>query len=249
MDGSKTDGRDWDERGLRMVPDVDAGQWIVDRVHCFDHTIASLLPPHFPAYARIFHPQPWPTSGRCAGPRLRPRTAQQRTRLWNGVDRSRLGSPEPARSVGRRTVARFAASGDRPRTGRDPASLHRNAGDVLVRALGGLRAHLCTFRLSTPSHAGAGHDSLRRSPGHGRHTVRRDTTVSHRDERTSVVARRPRVVRGNRHRPDVHLPRGLRGVRRRSPARPDLEAFPVCADQRLTWDSDTVNPLPSEPYG
>ncbi|WP_236721695.1 hypothetical protein [Prescottella equi] len=56
MDGSKTDGRDWDERGLRMVPDVDAGQWIVDRVHCFDHTIASLLPPHFPAYARIFHP-------------------------------------------------------------------------------------------------------------------------------------------------------------------------------------------------
>lgn len=29
----------------------------------------------------------------------------------------------------------------------------------------------------------------------------------------------------------------------------DLEAFPVCADQRLTWDSDTVNPLPSEPYG
>jgi hypothetical protein len=28
-----------------------------------------------------------------------------------------------------------------------------------------------------------------------------------------------------------------------------LEALPVNSDQRVTWDTDTVNPLPDPPYG
>ncbi|MGO9509383.1 MAG: hypothetical protein ACLPXZ_19320 [Mycobacterium sp.] len=28
-----------------------------------------------------------------------------------------------------------------------------------------------------------------------------------------------------------------------------LEAFPVTSDQRVTWDADTVNPLPDPPGG
>src|SRR5262249_34692593 len=28
-----------------------------------------------------------------------------------------------------------------------------------------------------------------------------------------------------------------------------LEALPVTSDQRVTWDADTVNPLPNPPYG
>jgi hypothetical protein len=28
-----------------------------------------------------------------------------------------------------------------------------------------------------------------------------------------------------------------------------LEAFPVPSDQRVTWDADTINPLPDPPHG
>jgi hypothetical protein len=28
-----------------------------------------------------------------------------------------------------------------------------------------------------------------------------------------------------------------------------LEAMPVPSDQRVTWDADTINPLPDPPYG
>ncbi|BAH51856.1 hypothetical protein ROP_36090 [Rhodococcus opacus B4] len=30
-------------------------------------------------------------------------------------------------------------------------------------------------------------------------------------------------------------------------AAPDLEALPATPDQKITWDSDTVNPLPGSP--
>ena len=55
-DPEKTDSQDWTERGLRMEADTTPGAWIVEHAHNFDYTVASLVPPVFPACARIFHP-------------------------------------------------------------------------------------------------------------------------------------------------------------------------------------------------
>ncbi|WP_432522836.1 hypothetical protein [Kineococcus sp. SYSU DK006] len=43
--------------GLRQLPDdVSAADWIVAAVRNFDHTVGSLVPPVFEAYARVLHP-------------------------------------------------------------------------------------------------------------------------------------------------------------------------------------------------
>lgn len=39
-----------------MSDDVSAADWIVAAVRDFDHTVGSLVPPVFEAYARVFHP-------------------------------------------------------------------------------------------------------------------------------------------------------------------------------------------------
>ncbi|WP_317570405.1 hypothetical protein [Rhodococcus jostii] len=40
-----------------MAADVEPGMWIVKHVHQFnEHASASLVPPAFASYARIFHP-------------------------------------------------------------------------------------------------------------------------------------------------------------------------------------------------
>ena len=45
---------------LRQLPDdVSAADWIVAAVRTFDHTVGSLVPPVFEAYARVFHPAAW----------------------------------------------------------------------------------------------------------------------------------------------------------------------------------------------
>ncbi|NIZ91358.1 hypothetical protein [Kineococcus rubinsiae] len=40
----------------QLPDDVSAADWIVAAVRTFDHTVGSLVPPVFEAYARVFHP-------------------------------------------------------------------------------------------------------------------------------------------------------------------------------------------------
>jgi hypothetical protein len=40
----------------QLSDDVNAADWVVDAVRDFDHTVGSLVPPVFEAYARVFHP-------------------------------------------------------------------------------------------------------------------------------------------------------------------------------------------------
>jgi len=45
---------------LRQLPDdVSAADWIVAAVRNFDHTVGSLVPPVFEAHTRVFHPAAW----------------------------------------------------------------------------------------------------------------------------------------------------------------------------------------------
>ncbi|MEP6697050.1 MAG: hypothetical protein ABJA34_09255 [Pseudonocardiales bacterium] len=52
---------------LTLVHDTDPAQWIVERVRNFEHDVGSVLPEGFEAYARVFHPAgrvvPDPTVG------------------------------------------------------------------------------------------------------------------------------------------------------------------------------------------
>ncbi|WP_432486128.1 hypothetical protein [Kineococcus esterisolvens] len=43
----------------QLPDDVSAADWIVAAVRNFDHTVGSLVPPVFEAYARVFHPAAW----------------------------------------------------------------------------------------------------------------------------------------------------------------------------------------------
>jgi hypothetical protein len=40
----------------QLADDVSAADWVVAAVRDFDHTVGSLVPPMFEAYARVFHP-------------------------------------------------------------------------------------------------------------------------------------------------------------------------------------------------
>jgi hypothetical protein len=41
---------------LSTSPDADAAAWILAAIRDFDHTVGSIVPPVFDAYARVFHP-------------------------------------------------------------------------------------------------------------------------------------------------------------------------------------------------
>ena len=40
----------------QLTDDVSAADWVVAAVRDFDHTVGSLVPPVFEAYARVLHP-------------------------------------------------------------------------------------------------------------------------------------------------------------------------------------------------
>lgn len=42
--------------GIEWRSDVEAGEWIVERLHPFAHDVGSVIPDGYEAYARLFHP-------------------------------------------------------------------------------------------------------------------------------------------------------------------------------------------------
>ena len=249
MDGSKTDGRDWNERGLRMVGEVDAGQWIVDRVHCFDHTIASLLPPDFPAYARIFHPAA---------------TADDRPVRWSEVAAANGTTAHPVMEWGSIVGSwdlpnQPGVWDDEPARGSLPPPTARALAAILSRFTG--TPEVCWFAHWEGSGNVSAPSDYRRLPMPARDMVLFTGTLAMADTQFGATKQFPTGMSAHLWWPDDHawcvatdidLMTTYLGASAECVAAvlaaADLEALPVRTNQRVTWDSDTVNPLPPEPH-
>jgi len=249
MDHSAIDGLDWDERGLRMVREVDAGQWIVDRVHGFDHTIASLLPPGFPAYARILHPAAM---------------ADGRPVRWSEVASANGTTAHPAMEWGSivgawDTSSQFGVWDDEPARGSLPPATARALATILRRFTG--TPEVCWFE----HWEGSGHISApsnyRRLPMPARDMILFTGPLERADTQFGATKQFPTGMSAHLWWPDdrawcvatdIDLMTTYLGASEDCIdavlAAADLEALPVRADQKVTWDTDTVNPLPGEPH-
>ncbi|WP_420879611.1 hypothetical protein [Rhodococcus sp. (in: high G+C Gram-positive bacteria)] len=247
MDHSAIDGLDWDERGLRMVRDVDAGQWIVDQVHGFDHTVASLLPPSFPAYARIFHPAT---------------AADGMPVRWAEVAAANGTTAHPVMEWGS-IVGAWDTSGqpgvweDDPEQGSLPPTTARALAAILGRFTG--TPDKCWFaHWEGSGHLGAPSD-YRRLSMPARDMILFAGPLDMADTQFGATRRFPVGMSAHLWWPDDHAWCVATDIDLRSTylgastecvaavlAGGGLEALPARADQRLTWDSDTVNPLPPD---
>lgn len=231
-----------------MVPEVDAGQWIVNRVHGFDHTIASLLPPDYPAYARIFHPAA---------------TAGGRTVRWADVAAANGTAAHPVMEWGSivgswDTLGQPGVWDDDPTQGSLPPATARALTTILRRFTG--TSATCWF-----GHwEGSGHvcapSDYQRLPMPGRDMVLFAGTLDMADTQFGATRRFPVGMSAHLWWPDdrawcvatdVDLMTTYLGASEDCIdavlADADLEALPARTDQSLTWDGDTVNPLPTEP--
>ncbi|KAF0957223.1 hypothetical protein [Rhodococcus sp. T7] len=249
-DPETTDSQDWAERGLRLAADTTAGTWIVEHVHNFDHTVAALVPPVFPAYARIFHPAT---------------TLDDEPVRWAAVAAANGTIAHPVMEWGSivgswHTSEQEGLWHDAPVTGSLPARTTRALADILRRFTS--TPELCWFAhwegsgfLTVPSNYSWLPMPNRRmalfSGGIDLADIRfgankwfPDGMSPHLwwpDDRAWCVAT------------DIDLMTTYVGASRDCVnavvAAGDLEALPVTPDQRVTWDSDTINPLPSSPSG
>lgn len=220
-------------------------QWILDAIHPFEYDVASLVPPVFPAYARVFHPayeidmpEPrFPVS-------------------WHAVARAnnRIAHPamEWASLVGSFGIHSQEGIWDRqPDTGRLPAPTAQALSRVLKRhwqpegvsyalwnGYGGIQLSSAAL-IELPDRpmwvtAGSidnaaepfgipGRTANAWWPGDRRWYVATDI-----DLMTTYVGATAACIEEIVN----------------SAA---LEAFPVASDQRVTWDADTLNPLPDPP--
>ncbi|CAM2882596.1 Integral membrane protein [Prescottella defluvii] len=248
MERSDRDGLDWNERGLRMVRDVDAGQWIVDRVHGFDHTVASLLPPNFAAYARIFHPAA---------------TAGGRSVRWAEVAAANGTTVHPVMEWGS-IVGTWDAPGqpgvwdDEPSQGSLPPPTARTLTTILGRFTG--TPETCWFGHWEGSGEVSAPSDHRRLLMPARDMVLFTGTLDMADTQFGATREFPAGTSAHLWWPDDHAWCVATDIDLMSTylgaseacvaavlAEEELEALPAHADQSLTWDSDTVNPLPPEP--
>ncbi|PTR30351.1 hypothetical protein C8K36_102199 [Rhodococcus sp. OK519] len=240
---------DWRARGLTMCPDVEAGRWITESVRNFEHDVGSLVPPVFAAYARVFHPAELVTG---------PGPTDRRIVRWRDVAAANGAVAHPAMEWGS-IVGSWDASGQpelwdsAPEVGLLPASEARALAMVLADFTAtpdACRLALCEIlnvldvppgieRLHLPARPMvlfcgplSAADARFSSFGHG-------PSLWWPDDRSWCVAT------------DVDLMTtyvgGGAGCVRAIVECPDLEALPVPDTQKVTWDSDSVNPLPTPP--
>lgn len=243
-------GKDWDERGLRMELDNTAGTWIVDRVHNFDHTVASLVPPVFAAYARIFHPatniddEPvrWAHVAEANGATV------HSVMEWGSIAGSWRTTDQPW--LWQRA----------PSQGSLPAQTTRDLADILRRFT--QTPGNCFYAhwegsgyVDAPSNCG-------RLPMPGRGMIVFSGSLELADTRFGADKRFPVGMSAHLWWPedhawcvatDIDLMTTYLGASEECVAAvlasDELESLSARADQMFTWDSDTINPLPRSPSG
>jgi hypothetical protein len=223
-------------------------QWITDGVRDFDHTVGSLLPVGFEAYARVFHP-----AGRCDGREL----AEVR---WADVARDHDKVMHPLAEWGSLTGTWSKTDPEPhriwdqpPSTGRAPARLLRGLAEVLAphtqapehcsfavwAGWGGIEERLAgAARFSLPQRpmlllegplaAAAAVDDWGEPANMWWPEDRAWCVASEIDLMTTYVG-------------------GSAGCIAALLADQRLETLPASIDQLVTWDADTINPLPAPP--
>lgn len=247
MDHSHVSGLDWAERGLRRAADVESGQWILDQVHNFDHTVGALLPPSFPAYARIFHPAA---------------SADDEPVRWTEVAAANGTIAHPVMEWGSIVNGRDPQPGlweDMPARGSLPSATAR----ILATIIQGFTStpEACWFAhwegsgyLTAPAH-------WPRLALPGRDMILFAGTVDMADTQFGATRRFPEAMSAHLWWPQDHAWCVATDIDLRTTylgasegcvaavlASEGLEALPASADQKVTWDSDTINPLPTTPH-
>ncbi len=220
--------------------------WVVDGVRDFDYTVGSIVPVGFEAYARVFHPARrreeselvevgWGDVARDYGRVMHPLAEWgSLTSSWRDPDRARIWDEEPD-------------------TGRLPGRLARTLAEVLGR------------HTQTPEHChfavweGWGGISERLS-GAARFTLPQRPMLLLRGPASAAVC----ALDGWNQSANLWWPDdrawcvgsevdlmttyigGSVACIRAILADDRLEALPASVDQRVTWDSDTLNPQPWE---
>ncbi|MFC9360907.1 hypothetical protein ACFTZB_30575 [Rhodococcus sp. NPDC057014] len=249
-DPDTTDSQDWAERGLRIAADTTAGTWIVEHVHNFDHTVAALVPPVFPAYARIFHPAS---------------TLDDKSVRWAAVAEANGTVAHPVMEWGSivgswHTSEQEGMWHDSPSRGSLPVRTARALADVLRRFTG------------TPDHCwfahweGSGYitppSNYPRLPMPSRDMVLFSGSIDLADIQFGADKQFPGGMSAHLWWPDDHawcvatdidLMTTYLGASAECVdavlANAELEALPATPAQKVTWDSDTINPLPASPSG
>ena len=187
---------------------------------------------------------PGTTTSRCPGPRSPRTTAPRPPARAVGAPHRQLGLPG--------SDSQPPVWDDAPSEGHLPVAVAARLAAVLRRHTGtpeecrfgrwdGLR--LRRGRRRAPPPAAAARRARRgRRPRHRRRRRPQPRPRAARAERQPVVAGRPGLVRGHRHRPDEHLRRRQRGVHRGAARDAGLEAFP--AEPADPTSLDAINPQP-----
>ncbi len=249
-DPATTDSQDWDERGLRRATDIGAATWIVENTPGFNHTVAALVPPVFSAYARIFHPAS---------------TLDGYPVHWRTVARANHRVAHPAMEWGS-IVGSWQMSEQEelwdgpPEQGSLPADIARALADTLRDFT------------RTPSQCwfahweGSGHieapSNYPRLPMPARDMILFSGDIDHADVQFGASKQFPFGMSAHLWWPndrswcvatDIDLMTTYVGASNECVEKlvdnPALEALRVDPTQRVTWDSDTLNPLPvADPY-
>ena len=235
--------QDWNERGLELC-DPGVGLWITDRVNTLDHTVAALLPDIFPAFARVFHPA---------------RTSDGLPVRWDAVARANGRHAHSTMEWGS-IVGAWNATGQDGLWSRSPSR-----GSLPADTAHALADTLRPFT-RTPSRCwfahweGSGYlDELptaARLPMPGRNMVVFAGSIEHADTRFGGrFGKSAHLWWPDDHAwcvaTDIDLMTTYVGATEECVDAllntSGLEALPATRDQRLTWDSDTVNPRPESP--
>jgi hypothetical protein len=224
--------------------------WIMEAIHPFQHDVASCVPPVFQAYARVFHPAyelGQPVS-------------------WNAVAQANNRTAHPAMEwgslVGSWDLQTQRGLWDRrPDTGRLPGPTATRLSRVLrqcSRADGVLYA-LWNGYGGYGGHGGQGYcDALRNAelielPNRPMFVVA--GSIDDATEPFGIAGRSANLWWATDRQwcvaTDIDLMTTYVGASARCVTAilddVALEAFPVPSEQRITWDADTINPLPAPP--
>ncbi len=222
-------------------------QWILDAIHPFEYDVASVVPPVFEAYARVFHPayeiqMPEPrypvswkavaeANNRVAHPAMEwgslvgSLDLQNQPGLWDHPpDEGRL--PVPTTEQLSRVLRQYSG------TDTVMYALWNGYGGIVIE-----NADLIELP-NRPMYVIAGSIDDAADP----------FGILGRTANLWWAADRQWCVATDIDLMTTYVGAGARCIQA-IVSSDALEAMPVPSDQRVTWDADTINPLPDPPYG